>query len=614
MNNFAIGVNYWSSNAGAYTWRMFDEEIVKKDFDLLKENGIDTIRVFPVWSDFQPIEDAFVGSHHTHHIRMNDQPLKTEAGLDPEMLRRFGVMLDLAEERGFKVIVALLTGWMSGRLFVPYLLHNKNPLTDPFAIVWECKFIKEFIPHFKDRKCIIAWEPGNECNCLTTATKDRAITPDQAELWITAISGAIRSQDPTRPVYSGLYSNDLESPWNILMMANHVDVQTTHPYPLFTPFCSVEGLTNMRSALHSAAQNTLYSAVTRQPSMVEEVGTLGATVISDKFTPEYYEKSLWSSLQYGSTGFLWWCAFDQDHLDFPPYDGAAIEQTLGLAYSDSTPKPVLKKVLEMSRAVEALPELTPAKTDATVILTDPEHCWKHTYGAFCMAAQAGATLDFMYKTEALRDAERYIIPSLSKDCQLKFSRDLVAKVEAGAKLLISYDGGHITPFEKLTGLKVFGREMSRRVMTSEISGKKFSIPTEKNLVLVPETAEVVLKSGEDILLTKNKLGLGEVWFLNAPIEMAYTASYYPENTALFEVYKLFFGDLKKPISFNSSKLSVTYHECGDTTNVLITRFDDRTEIPYALADGYTVKSAKFCEIVNNTVHFNGFYAALELSK
>ena len=97
MHNFAIGVNYWASNAGAYTWRMFDEDVIKKDFDLLKENGIDTIRIFPVWSDFQPIEDAFVGSHHTHHIRMNDQPLKTEAGLDPEMLRRFGVMLDLAE-------------------------------------------------------------------------------------------------------------------------------------------------------------------------------------------------------------------------------------------------------------------------------------------------------------------------------------------------------------------------------------------------------------------------------------------------------------------------------------------------------------------------------------
>ena len=614
MKDFSIGVNYWASNAGAYMWRRFDEAVVERDFDLLEKYGCDTVRIFPIWPDFQPVEDVFVGSHHTHHFRVNDKPLKTEAGLDPEMIRRFGRVLDLAESHGFKVIVSLITGWMSGRLFVPPFLANKNPLTDPLAIVWECKFIKEFISHFKDRRCIVAWEPGNECNCLTTATKDRAITPEQAELWITAISSAIRSSDPTRPVYSGLYSNELDSPWNVMMMADHVDLQTTHPYPLFTPYCSVEGLTNMRSALHSAAQSAMYSGVTGQGCLVEEIGTLGQTVISDEYAPEYYEKALWSSLQYGAKGFLWWCAFDQDKLDFPPYDGAAIERHLGLAYISGEPKELMKKAMEMKEAVEALSDIPSAERHAAVILTNPEQSWRSAYGAFCLAAQAGATVEINYKSGALADAQRYIIPSLDRDSQLYYISELIEKVKTGAKLLITYDGGHISPFEKLTGLKVLGRELSKKTMSAVVSERELNIYAEKNLLLVPDTAEVVLRSGDDILLAKNKLGEGEVWFFNAPLEAAYTASYHPENTHLCEIYKMFFSDIERPISFESDRLTVTYHRNGECVVVLVTSFDDRENIPFTLAGGYRIKSANYCENVNNTMKFTRKYAWIELAR
>lgn len=612
---YSVGVNYWASNAGMYMWRRFDEDTVRRDLDLLAAHGCDTLRIFPLWPDFQPVEDAFVGSHHIHHIRSNDQPLKSTAGLDPVMLERFSKVLDLAEARGMKVIVALLTGWMSGRLFVPPLLINKNPLTDPTSIVWECKFIKEFINHFKDRKCIIAWEPGNECNCLTTATKDRNITHEQAELWITAISDAIRSADPTRPVWSGMYCNDLAGPWNVVMLSEHVDGQTTHPYPLFTPFCSMERLTDMRSALHSAAHTALFADTTEQPTLVEEIGTLGATVISDDYSPEYYEKSFWSSLQHGGTGFLWWCAFDQDSFDFPPYDGASVEQTLGLAYSDGTPKKIMKKMGEMAEAARALPRLSAKISDATVILTDPENAWKHTYGAFCLASQAGGAVDFMDRSRPLRKSKNYIIPSVEKDCALKFMGELICAVEGGARLLLTYGGGHLAPFERLTGLRVRGRETANKTFKAELFGKEISIKAEKSLSLDKGEAEVILRSGEDILLTKHKLGLGEVWFLNAPIETAYTTTYSPEKTNLHLIYKLFLGD-EKPLSLDTSLASLTYHTQKDkkTIFVLITRFDERDEIPFILTKGYAIKSTKYCYIDNNTIHFDKFYAVVELEK
>ena len=613
--NFSIGCNYWASNAGMYMWRRFDEDVIARDLDMLTAEGVDTIRIFPLWPDFQPVTDALVGSHHTHHLRVNDQPLATPAGLDPLMLERFGRVLDMAEERGLKVIVALITGWMSGRLFVPPLLMNKNPLTDPLAVVWECKFIREFIPHFKDRDCIVAWEPGNECNCLTTALRDRAITPEQAELWLSAITGAIRSSDSSRPIYAGLYINDLDSPWSVTMTREYVDMQTTHPYPLFTPFCSKESILTMRSALHSAAQSAMYMGVTDQPCLVEEIGTLGATVLSDDYSAEYLEKSLFSSLQYDTSGYLWWCGFDQDKFDFPPYDGAAVEQTLGLAYSDGKPKEILRKMGEMSRAVKAVGELSPAKKDAVVILCDPENSWKHSYGAFCLAAQAGATVEFSYKSGRLKDSDRYIIPSLGKDTQLKFIYELIEKIEAGAKLLITYDGGHTAPFERLTGLRVRGREMAGKTFTFELSGKRLTVPTEKSLVFTPAEAEVLARSGEDIVLTKHRLGKGEVYFLNAPLECAYTTAYKPYESELCEVYKLFFGDVNRPLTLDTALASVTYHECdAGEVKVLITKYTDETIIGCSIGDGYKVKATYNCDFANNSLQFKGNYAYILLCK
>lgn len=614
-DSFMVGVNYWASNAGTYMWRDFDINTIERDFALLRENGADTVRLFPLWSDFQPVTDALVGSNHTHHLRVKDQPLKTPAGLDSVMLERFGLVLDLCEKYELKVIVGLITGWMSGRLFAPELLMNKNLLTDPLSIVWACKFIREFIPHFKDRKCIVAWEPGNECNCLTVPLRNRDILHEQAELWVSAITGAIRSADNTRPVYSGMYSNDLENPFSVTMLKEYVDVQTTHPYPLFTPYCAMEGLTTMRAALHSAAHAKLFADVTGQPCMVEEIGTLGPNVLSDDFTPEYYEKSFWSSLQYGANGYLWWCGFNQDGFDFPPYDGSAIERQLGLAYADGTPKPTMAKMAEMKKAADELCGLPSAKSDAVVILTNPKEAWKHTYGAFCLAAQAGKTVDFMYRSSPLKDSDLYIIPSVSYDTYLKFTDELIERVERGAKLLITYDYGNIFPFEKLTGLRVKGREKASKKMKFELSGKEIVIPTQTSLVLEAAEAEVLARSGEDIVLSKSKLGNGEVYFLNAPIESAYTESYDPASSTMCEVYKAFFKGTESPFALDSNKCTVTYHEKENKAlTVLITRFDERTEIPFTLNNGYAVESSKYCGIVNNTVHFDKFYAVIELSK
>ena len=54
MSEFSVGVNYWASHAGTKMWSNFSAEEVDADFAALKSAGVNTVRIFPLWSDFQP--------------------------------------------------------------------------------------------------------------------------------------------------------------------------------------------------------------------------------------------------------------------------------------------------------------------------------------------------------------------------------------------------------------------------------------------------------------------------------------------------------------------------------------------------------------------------------
>ena len=77
---------------------------------------------------------------------------------------------------------------------------------------------------------------------------------------------------------------------------------------------------------------------------------------------------------------------------------------------------------------------------------------------------------------------------------------------------------------------------------------------------------------------------------------------------------MFFSDIEKPISFESDRLTVTYHSLESGVVALVTSFDDRENIPFTLAGGYRIKSANYCENVNNTMKFTRKYAWIELAR
>ncbi|MBO4630970.1 MAG: beta-mannanase, partial [Lentisphaeria bacterium] len=191
-DEFSIGCNYWSSEAGIRMWREWSEPAVEKDFSALKECGMNTVRIFPLWSDFQPVSWACSCSgRHAELVMSDGSPLPEKGlkhwGLDPVMMERFRRTADLASKYDLKLVVGLLTGWMSGALFVPPALANKNLFTHPDALYLETLFLRGFVSEMKDHPAIIAWEPGNECNCLSTC--------ENAEVswnWLTLIVNTVR--------------------------------------------------------------------------------------------------------------------------------------------------------------------------------------------------------------------------------------------------------------------------------------------------------------------------------------------------------------------------------------------------------------------------------------
>ena len=74
--HFFVGANYWASHAGTFMWRNWNADVVEEDFKRLSRNGVEVLRVFPLWSDFQKLTDHLgcISEHREYryllHLRL----------------------------------------------------------------------------------------------------------------------------------------------------------------------------------------------------------------------------------------------------------------------------------------------------------------------------------------------------------------------------------------------------------------------------------------------------------------------------------------------------------------------------------------------------------------
>src|SRR4029078_7160399 len=69
---FVLGVNYWPRRKAMYWWSQFDPGEVREEFALIRELGLDWVRIFLLWDDFQPAPDQVSRECLAHLLTVAD--------------------------------------------------------------------------------------------------------------------------------------------------------------------------------------------------------------------------------------------------------------------------------------------------------------------------------------------------------------------------------------------------------------------------------------------------------------------------------------------------------------------------------------------------------------
>jgi beta-galactosidase len=613
QGSFVVGCNYWASNAGTHMWRDWRPDIIEKDFKQLSENGIKVLRVFPLWPDFQPIYQIYSAEGSKKYISFKDEPLPDTGpgvnGVSELQLQHFEIFASLAQKYNLKLIVGLVTGWMSGQLYVPPALEGRNILTDAESLTWQQKFVTTFVNRLKNQPSIIAWDFGNECNVM-----EKVENHYQAYVWASVISGAIRSEDKTRPVVSGMHGLSAadNAQWRIIDQAALTDLLTTHPYSLFTPFAGQDAINSIRTILHSAAETSLYSDIAGKPCLTEETGVLGPMTAGENEKAAFARSALFSNWAHDCKGMLWWCGYDQLSLDFPPYNYSALELQLGLIKEDRTPKQVLFEFKNFSSFLEKLPfkTLPPRKTEAVCILTEGQDNWSVAYSSFILSKQAGFDIKFQKSGQELKDAPIYLVPSVNgldpffKDDWFR----ILEKVKQGAILYLSLDDTFLPALNEPLGIEI-KTNIKRRGTFSFISvtgtdSLNFITTSERKYIINPMTSKVIANESDgNPAFTESQYGKGKIYLLTFPLENNLSTSpgaFDKKSPAYYEIYKQFAKTLidERILKQDNPNIGVTEHDLNlkEKVVILINYNSEDASIDFRIKEGWKISGCLYGEM------------------
>lgn len=524
-----LGANYWSSYNATKMWREWHPEEIEKDFVTLKEYGMTTLRVFPTWSDFQPIVEVHANcslwdKSKDTRMTLDEKPRPdTEtgyAGVDETMLGRFETFCDLAEKHGIKLVVAIMTGQMTFRNFIPPALENRNPYSDPYALAWEGRFIECFVNRMKGKKGIVAWESGNESRALGAAE-----SKEQGEWWLRYIHSVIRVADPTRPVISVDGFEIAGGTWQVRENAHLSDYVPHHLYALWRRD-NPDRFDGIRNLYFAAAGVKGLEDISGKPSFLEEHGARRAEQVSRARLAKYMRPMLWNLWAADGKAMLWWCAFDQTKFEFAPYNWPEPCLELGIMKDDRSAYPAAEAMKKFAAFQKKLGFALPkAKADAVVFSQDTQ-VEKQVHSCYVLARQAGIMPKFANPADPIPDAACYFLPCAAGRAHLTTHNweALKAKVRAGATLYVSWSETFLPALEEVCGMELDYREKTtdRLDLAFDIpGGEKFRCTATVGMRrhFISQGAEVLAKkaNGEPFFF-RHRYGKGLVYTLGYPLE------------------------------------------------------------------------------------------------
>ncbi|MFW5696274.1 MAG: glycoside hydrolase 5 family protein [Phototrophicaceae bacterium] len=382
---FVLGVNYWPRRKAMYWWSSFEADEVREEFDIIADLGMNVVRLFLLWDDWQPEPDR----------------------VSLERLRDFETVCDIAAARDLRLDVTFFTGHMSGPNWSPsWLLDQNAPLPsphvrqvvsggqvvhssyrnmfhDPEAFRAARLLLQTVVGTFKDHDAIWMWNLGNEPDLFAHPR-----SPQAGQEWARQMRATIREIDPAHAVTCGLHVASLleDNGLRIDQVFAEMDVAVMHGYPMYISWARHNLDTDFMPYLCA-----LVTALSGKPCLAEEWGGCTAPdgrpsetwewdsyngvrrtqfMAGEQALADHIETVLPRLVEVGSTGAMLWCFADyaEDLWHRPPCDpnGAKHERYFGLVRPDGTLKPHAEVI---RRFAATQPTVQPARRTVTLDVT-----------------------------------------------------------------------------------------------------------------------------------------------------------------------------------------------------------------------------------------------------
>jgi endo-1,4-beta-mannosidase len=380
---FVLGVNYWPRRKAMYWWSDFDAGEVREEFDIMRDIGLNVVRLFLLWDDWQPTPDS----------------------VSADALANLTTVCDIAAERGLGLDVTFFTGHMSGPNWAPGWLLDGPPIplvrqlvsggkvvnsgyrdyfTDDTARAAQRLQLQTVVSALRNHPAIWMWNLGNEPDLFA-----RAPTREIGREWVREMVGLIKSIDPVHPVTCGLHVASLNSQVALRVDDTfaETDVAVMHSYPMYTSFA--------RSPLDPdfvPYTCALTTALCGKPTLMEEFGGCTAQpgeesyiwkwtayghpreqfMASEDALADYMRAVLPKLVEVGATGAMTWCYADYIEAlwDKPPCSESRHERFFGLVRPNGTLKPHAQVMKDFAAT---RPTVQPAARTLALDITPDEY-------------------------------------------------------------------------------------------------------------------------------------------------------------------------------------------------------------------------------------------------
>ena len=374
---FSLGVNYWPRRSAMAMWRRFDRGEIGEDFARIAGLGLDAVRFFLGWEEFQPQPDV----------------------LDPLMLERLETVVELAAAAGLRTMPTLFSGHMSGVNWLPpWSLDRGTPagrfrtlaggaespygIGDMYAgplLEAQVRFARGVGARLRGHPAVAAWDLGNEFSNLREPA-----SPFAAAEWSRRLSAAL-GEASGLPVTAGTHGEDLTRDRHLRLAAlcAPFPFATMHGYSVYSGFArdrldpEVVPFLAMLAAAFSF-QPVLFSELGNPTCPAGKRSPYERVALPDEppnptISPDDPELAAYACLSEaelaayctgvlerlhadGRLGAYWWCWADYatDLRDEPPFDRAPHELRFGIVRADGSEKPVAGALAAFARQRRAV--------------------------------------------------------------------------------------------------------------------------------------------------------------------------------------------------------------------------------------------------------------------